>query len=318
MNYTLQQYEELSGKNFSIPSIKKKFHEELYGNGIPETNLKIITAKENQTYLGQYSQGSQFRDGFKTYINLKLITEETEKQYSDNFDKDIKDFTPNDRIQIANDIEKNIMDTLWHEYAHAIYESLSESENNKEFFNNLNVFFGNDEEEFAESFCRLYSSSNKKAIQRESEKPLNVETSILFNAANLFAQENFFPENIQDCSNPNRKQFFIKDCFLLGFQEEVKYNIEGKYDKKVHEAFLKNEIRILSNSFDNQFSIVYINTQERGHYPLIKISGANNNEQNTILIDSAAKNSRLNEQDTYTLDEVSNILVPSKKKSSKL
>lgn len=316
----IQEYEEISNINFSLKAIKQKFHEELYAHGIPETQITLVTAKENQEYLGQYSSNSQFKDGFKSYIHIGNIVTATEIAYlNDNDEKTLKTLTTKDKIQIAQLIEKNTLDTLWHEYAHAIYESLNESEIYQQFFHDLNIFFDHDEEEFAEAFCQLYSGKDKATILELAEQPLNVEISILNQATQNFVEENFFPQNADDCSNPNRKQFFIKDCFIEGFPQEAKYNINGEYDKKVHEAFLKNEIRILEGSFKNHFEVVHINTEERGKYPLIKIGNPGNETQNFLFLDSVGTDTQLKkDKNTYSFDEISSILiVPQAKKSLK-
>lgn len=340
---TIQDYEQASGLDFSMKSLARLFQESLYSHSIPETNLKVISAKANQEYLGQYSFYSQFRHIPTMQIHIQNhfnIAEEEylaeHKFYEPDHPLDLSNLTDDIKKNIAIRALKSIKETMWHEYGHAIYEyfKAEHSEYNEildnhkevETFKTIKTYFGtglDGEEEFTESLCRLYANTTEEELHKIASYPLAVEESILHNSVKTYVEANFYPEHYSICSNPENKKLFIADCFLKGFgdPEEGKYCIRENtpYDFKVHETFLKNEVRLMKDKFFNPIEIVYIQSGNSSKkYPMIKIGNSDTETGEAIIIDSVAPGSTLNNNKHIYLESELSILPTEKRKTPKL
>lgn len=320
MTVYIDKYKEASDIDFSIKSIKKQFLKELHKHSIPETVLHLIAAKENQEYLGQYSHLSQFRNGVKVQLHIDNHFKTTEEDFlslkSSVYGESEKpeDLTKAEIIQIAQLTQKGIMETMWHEYAHAIYEFYKESDEpqHKAIFKNINDTFDT-EEDFTEGLARLYAGADPIELQHIVNLPSATEEKVFAQAVNEFCQSNFFRENIAQCSNEDTIPEFIADCFLKGFEEKFTFK-DNDYSLKIHEAYLKNEIRIISESFENPLNIVYVNTPENKKYPLIEIAHNSGDNSKSLFIDSVSPECQLQPGKTqYSYEDVQAIKVNKKK-----
>lgn len=311
MTVSIDKYKAVSNIDFSTKSIKKQFLKELHKHSIPETVLHLIAAKENQEYLGQYSHLSQFRNGVKVQLHIDNHFKTTEEDFlslkSSVYGESEKpeDLTKAEIIQIAQLTQKGIMETMWHEYAHAIYEFYKESDapEHKAIFNDINDTFDT-EEDFTEELARLYAGADPLEIKHIVNLPSANQEKVLAQSINEFSQSNFFPENIAQCSNEDTLPEFIADCFLKGFEEKFTFK-ENDYSLKIHEAYLKNEIRIISESFENPLNIIYVNTPQNKKYPLIEISHNSGDSSKSIFIDSVSPENQLHPGKTqYSYEEI--------------
>ncbi len=199
MTVSIDKYEEVSNLDFSLKSIKKKFLKELHQQSIPETVLHIIAAKDNQEYLGQYSRHSQFRNGVKIQLHLNNHFKSTEDSFlqikSSVYDEsdNPEDLTKKELIQIAQSTMNGIVETMWHEYGHAIYEFFKESDEpaHQELFHKINDNF-DDEEEFTEELARFYAGADPVELQHILNLPSANQERIFAEAVNVFTQSNFF------------------------------------------------------------------------------------------------------------------------------
>ena len=165
---------QLNEKEMDLKKLKKELISLLHENGIPEFELTLKDFKNNtKGYLGAYKGHSQFTS--RIIVRLDIQNHITTLQNLNNFS--------------PTTLKESIMDTLVHEYGHAIEEYVQMDEKRMKASSASLLLKNNfdDMEDFAEGFARLL---NRPWMLNENQID-NYKTIV-----NYYVQKAFTPESI--------------------------------------------------------------------------------------------------------------------------